>query len=51
MLANHLGRRGESIPAGALVLSGGATEAVAVGPGDHVSLRVQHLGSVSLRFV
>jgi 2-oxo-3-hexenedioate decarboxylase len=50
-LANHLGKRGQEIPAGALILSGGVTEAVSVGPGDHVSLRIQHLGSVSLRFV
>jgi 2-oxo-3-hexenedioate decarboxylase len=50
-LANHLGQRGQEIPAGALILSGGVTEAVAVEPGDHVSLRIQHLGSVSLRFV
>jgi 2-oxo-3-hexenedioate decarboxylase len=51
MLANHLGARGQEIPAGTLILSGGVTEAVAVRPGDHVSLRVQGLGSVSLRFV
>ncbi|HNI86497.1 MAG TPA: 4-oxalocrotonate decarboxylase, partial [Ottowia sp.] len=51
MLVNHLGRRGQSLPAGSLVLSGGATEAVSVQPGDHVSLRVQGMGSVSLRFV
>lgn len=51
MLANHLGRRGQEIPAGMVVLSGGVTEAVAVEAGDHVSLRIQHLGSVSLRFV
>ena len=51
MLANHLGRRGREIPAGSVVLSGGVTEAVAVEAGDHVSLRIQHLGSVSLRFV
>lgn len=49
MLANHLGARGEEIPAGAIVLSGGITEAVAVQAGDHVTLRVQSLGSVSLR--
>jgi 2-oxo-3-hexenedioate decarboxylase len=49
-LANHLGRRGQQIPAGSLILSGGVTEAVSVRPGDHVSLRIQHLGSVSLRF-
>lgn len=51
MLVNHLGRRGHSLPAGSLVLSGGATEAVSVQAGDHVSLRVQGMGSVSLRFV
>ena len=50
MLANHLGRRGQCIPAGVPVLSGGITEAVAVQAGDHVCLRIQHLGSVSLRF-
>ncbi|QNP58216.1 2-oxo-3-hexenedioate decarboxylase [Paenacidovorax monticola] len=50
MLANHLGRRGQEIPAGSLILSGGVTEAVAVAAGDHVCLRVQGMGSVSLRF-
>lgn len=50
MLANHLGRRGREIPAGSLILSGGATEAVAVQAGDSVSLRVQGMGSVGLRF-
>ena len=50
MLANHLGRRGQEIPAGSLILSGGVTEAVAVQAGDNVSLRVQGMGSVSLRF-
>ena len=51
MLVNHLGRRGQVVPAGSLVLSGGIPEAVAVRAGDHVTLRMQHLGSVSLRFV
>ena len=50
MLANHLGRRVREIPAGSLILSGGVTEAVAVAAGDSVSLRVQGMGSVSLRF-
>ena len=49
-LANHLGRRGQEIPAGSLILSGGATEAVSVQAGDSVCLRVQGMGSVSLRF-
>lgn len=51
MLVNHLGRRGKSLPAGSLILSGGATEAVAVQAGDHVCLRMQGMGSVSVRFV
>ena len=50
MLANHLGRRGRELPAGSMILSGGVTEAVAVQAGDNVSLRVQGMGSVSLRF-
>ena len=51
MLANHLGRRGKELPAGSMILSGGVTEAIAVAPGDNVTLRVQDMGSVSLRFV
>lgn len=51
MLVNHLGRRGQSLPAGSLVLSGGITEAVSVQAGDNVTLRIQNLGSVSVRFV
>lgn len=50
MLANMLGEKGEEIPAGTLILSGGITEAVAVRAGDAVTLRVQDLGSVSCRF-
>ena len=50
MLANHLGQRGQEIPAGSVILSGGVTEAVAVAAGDHVCLRVQDMGSVSLHF-
>lgn len=51
MLVNHLGRRGKCLPAGSLVLSGGITEAVAVEAGDSVTLRVQGMGSISLRFI
>jgi len=50
MLANHLGKRGQFLPAGSLILSGGITEAVSVAAGDHITLRVQHLGSTSVRF-
>ena len=51
MLANHLGARGEEIPAGTLILSGGITEAVSVAAGDSVTLKVQGMGSTGLRFV
>lgn len=50
MLANHLGARGQELPAGALVLSGGVTEAIAVEPGDHACLRIHGLGCVSIAF-
>lgn len=51
MLANHLGMMGEEIPAGTLILSGGITEAVAVAAGDTMTLRVQGMGSTSIRFI
>jgi 2-oxo-3-hexenedioate decarboxylase len=51
MMANHLGARGEEIPAGTLILSGGVTEAVAVAAGDNVTLKIQGMGSTSLRFI
>ena len=44
-------QRGEFIPAGTLILSGGITEALAVLAGDNVTLRVQGMGSTSSRFV
>ena len=50
-LANHLGERGEELPAGTAILTGGVTEAVPVKVGDHVTVEIQHLGAVSLRFV
>lgn len=49
-LANHLARRGEALEAGQVVLSGGITEALAVGAGDHVLLEVAELGTVGFRF-
>jgi 2-oxo-3-hexenedioate decarboxylase len=51
MLANHLAERGEEIPAGTFIMTGGVTEAIAVAAGDHVNVRFQDLGSVSMRFV
>ena len=50
MVVNLLARRGEGLPAGTLILTGGATEATPVVAGDHVQLRTQSLGSVSVRF-
>jgi len=50
MLANMLHTRGGHLPAGAFIMTGGLTEAVAVQPGDQINVRYQYLGSVSLRF-
>lgn len=50
-LANHLATRGEELPAGTFIMSGGATEAIAVAAGDAIHVRFQDLGSVSMRFV
>jgi 2-oxo-3-hexenedioate decarboxylase len=50
MLVNHLGARGQELPAGALVLSGGVTEAVAVEAGDQLRLRIHGLDAVGLQF-
>ncbi len=49
-LVNHLGVRDEYVAAGSIVLSGGVTEAIAVGAGDHMCARVQTIGDVSIRF-
>jgi 2-oxo-3-hexenedioate decarboxylase len=51
MLANMLAEHDEEIPAGCLILTGGVTEAVAVAAGDHVLVRAQGLGTLSVRFV
>ncbi len=51
MMANHLGARGQEIPAGTFIMTGGVTEAIAVKAGDNVSVRFQDLGTVSMRFV
>ena len=51
MLANHLGARGQEIPAGTFIMTGGVTEAITVNPGDNVNVRFQDLGTVSMRFV
>jgi 2-oxo-3-hexenedioate decarboxylase len=51
MMANHLSERGQHIPAGTFVMTGGVTEAILVKAGDSVSVRFQDLGTVSMRFV
>ncbi|HPE61268.1 MAG TPA: 2-oxo-3-hexenedioate decarboxylase [Thiolinea sp.] len=50
MLANMLAERGEEIPAGTFIMTGGITAAVGVKAGDSVCVRYQDLGSVSMRF-
>jgi 2-oxo-3-hexenedioate decarboxylase len=49
-LANMLASRGEHVPAGTLVLTGGITAAVGVAAGDHVLVRYQGLGTLGLSF-
>jgi len=51
MLANKLVERGEQIPAGTFVMTGGVTEAIPVVAGDAINVRFKELGSVSMRFV
>ena len=50
LLANHLGARGQCIPAGSVILTGGITEAVSVDAGDHITLHMQGMGHTSIRF-
>ena len=50
-LANMLAERGEHIPAGTFIMTGGITAAVAVERGDSIVVRYQGLGTVSLKFV
>lgn len=48
-LCHLLHARGRSLPAGSIVLAGGATEAVLMEPGQQIRLQVQGLPDVSLR--
>jgi 2-oxo-3-hexenedioate decarboxylase len=50
-LVKWLAERNSALPEGSIVMTGGITEAVTVHAGDHVSVRVQHLGTVGVRFV
>ena len=51
MLANMMAARGEEIPAGTFIMTGGITAAVAVEAGDHINIRYQGLGTLGFRFV
>lgn len=50
LLVNMLAERGQHLPAGSVVLSGGITAAVAVEPGDQVSMHAHGLGSFGFFF-
>lgn len=50
MLVEWLHSRGRTLPAGSIVLTGGATEAIGVAAGDAVIVRYQDMGEVSFRF-
>ena len=51
MLVKHLSDRGQGLPAGSFVMTGGITEAIPVSRGDNVVARFQDMGSISFRFV
>lgn len=51
MLVKHLADRGEVLPAGSYVMTGGITEAIPVAAGDCITARFQDMGSVSFRFI
>jgi 2-oxo-3-hexenedioate decarboxylase len=46
-LVHQLAAVNDGLPAGSLVMTGGATAAIALSPGDRVVLSVQHLGTAS----
>ncbi len=47
-LVANLARRGQSLPAGSIVLSGALTDAVPVGPGTHVTAELAGLGTIEV---
>lgn len=51
MLVNWLAGRGQALPAGSLVYTGGLTAAVPLEPGHSVTATFAHLGSVTIRGV
>ena len=48
LLANMKARRGQHIPAGSLILTGGITEATPIAAGDHFVFKFQNLGAIEL---
>lgn len=50
LMANMLSERGEEIPAGSFIMTGGITAAVAVEAGDSINVRYHELGSLSAVF-
>jgi 2-oxo-3-hexenedioate decarboxylase len=48
-LANKLAEHGESLSAGTTIMAGALTDAIAVAPGDVVTVTVAQLGSLTLR--
>jgi 2-oxo-3-hexenedioate decarboxylase len=50
MMVSWLHSRGRTLPAGSVVLTGGATEAIPVEAGDAVFARFQDMGEISVRF-
>jgi 2-oxo-3-hexenedioate decarboxylase len=50
MLAAMLKAEGTVLPAGAIVMTGGITEAIPVGRGDKVQVSIDALGTVSAAF-
>lgn len=50
MLVEWLASRARALPAGSIVLSGGATEAIPVASGDQVLARFQDMGTIGVRF-
>ena len=50
MLANHLGARGQEIPAGTFIMTGGVTEAISVNPGDKLEGHVDGVGDLTIAY-
>lgn len=48
LLSDHLGRHGQVLPAGSLVLAGALTDASPLGAGERHDLTITHLGQLSI---